>query len=277
MRVIETIGGFKEAVSESARPIGLVPTMGALHAGHMALVQQARADNVTVAVSIFVNPVQFGPQEDYKIYPRPVDADLSKLEEAKIDLVLMPSKMEMYPNGFGTYVDVGLIGQRLEGKSRPSHFRGVATVVCKLLSITRPDRAYFGQKDGQQALIIKKLNSDLNLGAEIVVVPTVREVDGLALSSRNIYLSVDERRASTILRRALLAAQNLGTSDAREMRRVILETIDREPLAQVDYVSVADSTMLEELDRVNVPAIVSLAVWIGSVRLIDNILIGPSE
>ena len=157
------------------------------------------------------------------------------------------------------------------------HFRGVATVVCKLLSITRPDRAYFGQKDGQQALIIKKLNADLNLGAEILVVPTVREVAGLALSSRNIYLNADERRAATVIRRALLNAQTLGTSDAREIRRVILEMIDREPLAQVDYVSVADSTMLEELDRVNVPAIVSLAVWVGSVRLIDNIQIGPGE
>ena len=277
MRVIQSIGEFREAVSASARPLGLVPTMGALHAGHMALVQQARVDNATVAASVFVNPAQFGPHEDYATYPRPIDADLSKLEEAQVDLILMPSERDMYPDGFGTYVDVGPLGERLEGESRPGHFRGVATVVCKLLSIARPDRAYFGQKDGQQAIVIGRLNADLNLGAEIVVVPTVREADALALSSRNVNLGAAERKAATVLRRALWLARDLGTSDGEEMRQGMLETIENEPLARADYVSVADATTLEELDTVNGRALVSLAVWIGDVRLIDNIVIEPSE
>ena len=277
MRVIETIGEFRKTVSASARPLGLVPTMGALHAGHMALVRQARIDNATVAASIFVNSAQFGPDEDYATYPRPIDADLSKLEDAQVDLVLMPSAREMYPDGFGTYVDVGPIGERLEGESRPGHFRGVATVVCKLLSIARPDRAYFGQKDGQQAMVIRRLNADLNLGAEIVVVPTVREADGLALSSRNVNLGTAERKAAGVLHRALRLARDLGTSDGGEMRQGMLETIDGEPLARTDYVSVADAKTLEELDTVNGAAMMSLAVWIGDVRLIDNLLIEPGE
>ena len=256
------------------RTLGLVPTMGFLHEGHMTLVRRARAENSTLAVSVFVNPTQFGPHEDLATYPMDMDSDLSKLEDAGVDLVLAPSADEVYPKGFDTYVDVGRIAERLESAARPGHFRGVATVVCKLLAIARPDKAYFGQKDAQQSLVVERLNADLNLGAEIVVVPTVREPDGLALSSRNAYLGPEERKAATVLYRSLLLARNLGSTDAEETRGRMRALIESEPLAQVDYVSVADASTLEELDRISGAALVSLAVRIGKVRLIDNVLLG---
>ena len=274
MKVITTVDTARDQVRGASRPLGLVPTMGALHDGHMALVRRARSENATLAVSVFVNSTQFGPQEDYSTYPRDMDSDMSKLEAAEVDLLFAPSVGEMYPEGFGTYVDVGPIADRLEGRSRPSHFRGVATVVSKLLALVRPDRAYFGQKDAQQYLVVNQLNADLGFGAEIVVVPTVREADGLALSSRNAFLGPEERRAATVLYRSLRLAEELETRDAEQIRRRMRALIEREPLARVDYVSVADSATLEELDTVGGPALVSLAVRIGETRLIDNTTIG---
>jgi pantoate--beta-alanine ligase len=273
MRVLDTVDGFRREVSKLERPLGLVPTMGALHAGHMSLVERARAESATLAVSVFVNPSQFGPAEDYATYPRDTEADLARLESAGADLVFAPATEEMYPAGFDTYVDIGRIGEGLEGAARPGHFRGVATVVCKLLSTVRPDRAYFGQKDAQQAAVVRRLNSDLNLGAEIVVCPTVRERDGLASSSRDIYLSPDERKAATVLFRALSLALDLGGTDAEEVRRLMAKVIDSEPIARTDYVSVADPETFEELDEIRGEALASLAVHIGKTRLIDNMLI----
>ena len=277
MRLFETVADLTGAFDGARRPLGLVPTMGFLHQGHMALVSRARSECATVAVSIFVNPAQFGPQEDLDIYPRDLPGDLSGLKSSGVDLVFAPSVEEMYPEGFGTYVDVGPVGELLEGKSRPGHFRGVATVVCKLLALTRPDLAYFGQKDGQQSVIVKRLNADLNLGAEIVIVPTVREHDGLAVSSRNVFLGPDERKAAPVLHRALRLARDLKTTDAGELKRRMLEFIQNEPLARVDYVSVADPHTLEEISHVAGSALVSAAVRFGNVRLIDNITLGETE
>ena len=273
MKTIERIDAFRAEYAKLTRPLGLVPTMGALHEGHMSLVRRARQENATAVVSIFVNPAQFGPGEDFMSYPRDMDADLTRLDGAGVDVVFAPTAGEMYPDGFDTHVDVGRIAERLEGEARPGHFRGVATVVCKLLSIVRPDRAYFGSKDAQQGLVIQRLNADLDLGAEIVMCPTLREPDGLALSSRNAYLDADERRAATVLYRALSLARSMRGRPAKAIRAAMLEVLEAEPLASVDYVSVADAATLEELEAVDRPALVSLAVRIGSTRLIDNIVI----
>ena len=273
MKIYETADAFRASCAAAERPLGLVPTMGALHAGHRSLLDRARLDSSTLAATIFVNPTQFGPSEDFTEYPRDRDRDLAMMDEAGVDLLFTPSTEEIYPKGFDTSIDVGRIAKRLEGEHRPGHFLGVATVVCKLLSIARPDRAYFGQKDAQQSLVIKRLNADLNLGAEIVVCPTIREPDGLALSSRNKYLSPPERKAATVLYRSLKLAQDLETSDANKIRRRMRDLIDGEPLANVDYVSVADAETLDELDVVDRPALVSVAVHVGATRLIDNILV----
>ena len=227
-------------------------------------------------MSIFVNPTQFGPNEDFSSYPRDMDADLAKLEGAGVDLVFAPTVDEVYPTGFDTHVDVGRIGARLEGEHRAGHFQGVATVVCKLLAIVRPDRAYFGQKDAQQCLVVKRLNADLNLGAEIVVCPTVRDTDGLALSSRNVYLSAAERIAALSLHKSLLQARELhrvGVRDADEIRARMRRLIGEQPLASIDYISIADAQDLTELDRIDAAALVSLAVRIGKTRLIDNVIL----
>jgi pantoate--beta-alanine ligase len=277
MKVIDTVAGFRAVHQETGRPLGLVPTMGCLHEGHLALVRRARSDNATVAVSIFVNPAQFGlPYDDFSTYPRDMESDLSKLREEGVDLVFAPSVEEIYPCGFETSVDVGPIADKLEGKSRPGHFTGVATVVCKLLFIVRPDRAYFGQKDAQQCLVVQRLTADLELGAEIVVVPTVREADGLALSSRNSLLDTEDKRAALVLYRSLCLARELwrqGEGDAEQIRRQMRSLIESEPLARIDYLSIAHSESLEELEIIDGPALVSLAVWIGQARLIDNILL----
>jgi len=275
MKVVSTIAEVRAEISDLPRPLGLVPTMGFLHEGHMSLVRRAGSDNSSLVVSVFVNPAQFGPQEDYGSYPRDMEADLRRLDDAAVDLVFAPSVEEIYPEGFDTYVDVGKIAKRLEGASRPDHFKGVATVVCKLLAIVRPDRAYFGQKDAQQCLVIRQLSVDLNLGAEIVVGPTVREHDGLALSSRNAYLSPREREAALVLHKSLCLANNLGTLDAEKIRQKMRALIEHEPLAEIDYVSVADADTLEELQYVNGPALVSLAVRVGKARLIDNFILQP--
>ncbi len=274
MRVITTIDKFRAAISGLSRPLGLVPTMGSLHNGHMSLINRARNENATLVVSVFVNPSQFGPQDNYASYPRNLDKDLTKLGEAGVDLVLAPSTEEMYPTGSHTRVDVGKISNRLEGASRPNHFVGVATVVTKLLSIVRPDTAYFGQKDAQQDLVIRQLNADLNLGAQIVLCPTVREPDGLALSSRNTALNTNERRAAVVLYRALSVAMDMSTGDAEPMRRRMREIIESEPLATLDYVSITDPQTLDELDKVAGPALALVATWIGQTRLIDNMIIG---
>ena len=266
----------RAACLRSPRPLGLVPTMGLLHDGHMALVQKCRSDNKYAVASIFVNPAQFSPQEDFSTYPRDLDADMAKLEEAGVDLVFAPSVDEVYPEGFATFVDVGPLGEMLEGKFRPGHFRGVATVVCKLLSVVRPDRAYFGQKDAQQCLVVEALSRDLDLGAEIVVVPTVRDPDGLALSSRNAYLGERERTAALLLSASLDLAKEIwlrGGTDSGQVKDRMRALIEGNPLARIDYISIADGHTLEELDQLRRSALVSLAVHIGKTRLIDNVVL----
>lgn len=251
--------------------------MGALHAGHLSLVREARKASDAVFVSIFVNPTQFGPNEDYASYPRHLERDIQLLSQEGVDFVFTPSPAEMYPEGFDTWVDVRAVTERLEGASRPGHFRGVATVVLKLLNIVQPARAYFGRKDAQQLVVVRKLVRDLNLDVEIVAVETVREPDGLAMSSRNAYLSPEERKAAVVLWQALTLAREMwtrGTRDAAAFRIRMRELIEDEPLARVDYVSVADPETLQELDRIQGTALVSLAVHIGRTRLIDNITLG---
>lgn len=280
MRVIETVAELRSWRRSISGTLGLVPTMGYLHAGHLALVQRARAENAQVAVSIFVNPTQFGPGEDYDRYPRDTERDLVLLREAGVDVVYMPTPDEMYPPGFDTAIDVGGITARLEGASRPHHFRGVATVVAKLFNQVQPDRAYFGQKDAQQLLVVRKMVRDLDLPVEIVPVPTVREPDGLALSSRNVALTPAERTAALSLSRGLFTAQDryrAGERDADVLRAVVSEHLAAEPLVEPDYVSLADAETLEELTVVDRPALLSLAARIGQTRLIDNVLLGDES
>ena len=278
MQVIETVADFRAVERSCPRPLGLVPTMGYLHEGHLSLVRRARADNATAAASIFVNPTQFAESEDLSTYPRDMEGDLEKLRREDVDLVFAPSASEVYPPGFDTAIDVGAIASRLEGEHRPGHFTGVATVVCKLLTITRPDNVYFGQKDAQQCLVIKRLNADLNLGANVVVMPTVRDPDGLALSSRNAYLTPEDRQAALSLSRALRFAETMcgeGIRDAATLRTQMTMVLNTEPSASIDYISIADAETLEELATIDRPALVSLAVRIGAVRLIDNVTLSP--
>ena len=273
MQVIETIAELRALRQQLSGTVGFVPTMGYLHQGHLALVKRARMENSAVIVGIYVNPAQFGPREDFASYPRDPNQDLELLRGERADIVLVPSDAEMYPPQFSSWIDVEKVTERLEGASRPGHFRGVATVVAKLLNIVQPSRAYFGQKDAQQVMVIKRMVADLNMGLEIVVVPTVRESDGLAMSSRNIYLSPEERQAATVLFKALTLARQLGggeEKDAEEIRRQMISLIENEPLARIDYVSIADAETLEELSFVDRPALASLAVRIGKTRLIDN-------
>ena len=277
MKVVETIAEMRKLRRELAEPVGFVPTMGYLHEGHLELVRRARAENPSVVVSIFVNPTQFGPKEDYLTYPHDIPRDLAMLETVKTDIVFMPSAAEMYPSYFNSWVDVEKVTERLEGAIRPGHFRGVATVVAKLFNIVQPTRAYFGQKDAQQVTVIKRMVADLNMNLEIVTVPTVREADGLAMSSRNTYLKPEERKAAVVLWQSLKLAQQLwsqGEKDAEKIRQQMIALIQKQPLAErIDYVSIADAETLEELDEVKPPALVSLAVKIGKPRLIDNIVL----
>jgi len=276
VQVVKTIAELRKIRRCLTGSVGFVPTMGYLHEGHLALVKHARAENAIVVVSIFVNPTQFGPSEDLGTYPRDLDRDLKLLEKEKADIVFVPSDVEMYPPEFSTWVDVEKVTERLEGASRPGHFRGVATVVAKLFNIVQPTKAYFGQKDAQQAIVIKRMVVDLDTDIEIVVVPTVRESDGLAMSSRNTYLSPEERQAATVLFRALSLARRLwqgGEEDADKIRYEMKSLIAKEPLAQIDYVSIADANTLKELEEIDCPALASLAVRIGRTRLIDNILL----
>lgn len=273
VRAVSEMGELRRQLSSS---VGFVPTMGYLHEGHLSLVRQAKAENSSVVVSIYVNPAQFGASEDLVAYPRDLNRDLALLEEEEADIVFVPPDEEMYPSGFSTWVDVERVSECLEGESRPGHFRGVATICVKLFNIAQPARAYFGQKDAQQVIVIKRMVSDLNMNLDIVVVPTVRESDGLAISSRNIYLRPDERQSAAVLFGALSLAKELwqdGERDADIIRRQMISHIQKEPLARIDYVSIADSTTLEELEHIEYMALVSLAVRIGRARLIDNIIL----
>ncbi len=276
MVVAATLPDLRAARAALPGPLGLVPTMGALHAGHRSLVRRARAECASVGVSIFVNPTQFGPGEDLSKYPRPLQADLAMLEAEGVDLVWTPTPEVMYPPGFQTWVTVEGVTRGLEGAHRPGHFRGVATVVAKLFNAFTPDRAYFGQKDAQQAVVVRQMVRDLGFPLEVVVCPTVREPDGLALSSRNRYLNPQERAAATVLYRALAAARTAceaGERDGDELRRIMSSAIAAEPLVRPDYVSAAAPETLEELVRVEGGVLLSLAVRIGSTRLIDNMLL----
>ena len=277
MQVAATIAEMRALRRAMAGDVGFVPTMGYLHEGHLALVRAAREQNRHVVVSIFVNPTQFGPDEDFERYPRDEERDLALLRDERVDAVFMPSMEEMYPPGASTFIDVEGVTEMLEGAHRPGHFRGVATVVATLFNIVQPRRAYFGRKDAQQLVVVRKLIRDLHREIEIVAVPIVREPDGLAMSSRNAYLSPAEREAALVLSRALRRAEELfasGERDAERLRAAMRELIAEEPLAQVDYVSVADPDTLRDLDRIERSALASLAVCIGKTRLIDNVTLG---
>jgi pantoate--beta-alanine ligase len=276
MQIAKNIAEMKAMRMKSLGSVGFVPTMGYLHQGHLALVKQARDENSAVVVSIFVNPTQFGPSEDFKSYPRNTERDLAMLQKEKTDIIFMPSAEEMYPEGFNSWVEIEKVTDRLEGSHRPGHFKGVATIVAKLFNIVEPTRAYFGQKDAQQALVIKKMVTDLNMNLKVIVAPTVRESDGLAMSSRNVYLNSEERQAATILFKALTLAQNLrekGEMHADTVRGHMTSLISREPLAKIEYISIADAQTLEELAEIDRPAVASLAVRFGKTRLIDNIVL----
>ena len=276
MKIVEKIDEMRQVRRQLTEPVGFVPTMGYFHEGHLSLVRRARAEDPSVVVSIFVNPTQFGPQEDFDRYPRDIQRDLALLEKEKTDIVFMPSVAEMYTAQFNSWVEVDKLTERLEGASRPGHFRGVTTVCAKLFNIVQPTKAYFGQKDAQQAIVIKKMVADLNMNLEIVTLPTVREPDGLAMSSRNTYLNPKQRQAAVVLYQALTLAQKLwsqGEKDAGRLRQEMTALIQKQPLANIDYVSIADAETLDELDKVTPPALASLAVRFGSTRLIDNIVL----
>jgi len=278
MRRLTRIDEVRSWRRERAGTVGLVPTMGALHAGHLSLVDAARRENDRVVVSVFVNPTQFGPREDYARYPRDLRKDEALLERARADAVFAPSVEAMYPPRMETTVDVGSVAVPLEGERRPGHFRGVATVVLKLLGIATPDRAYFGEKDAQQLAIVRRLVADLDVPVEIRACPIVREPDGLALSSRNAYLSPAERRAAAVLFRALRAAEEAwraGERHGHALEDAMKTTLQREALARVDYAAVADPVSFRAVDVAEGPVRLLLAVYVGETRLIDNLLLAP--
>jgi pantoate--beta-alanine ligase len=277
MHVFKEISEIRSARRQDPhRTWGLVPTMGFLHDGHLSLVRKARSQNDCVGVSIFVNPMQFNDARDLESYPRALDRDLLLLQDLQVDLVWVPDKELVYPEHFQTSVEVAEISRRLEGTSRPGHFRGVTTVVTKLFNVFQPHRAYFGQKDAQQVAVIKQMARDLDFDVDIITCPTIREPDGLALSSRNAHLSPDERQEAVCLYLALTAAATAyhkGQKDAGVLRRIMTETVETRARADIDYVSVAATDTLTELDEVGEDALLSLAVRIGKVRLIDNLLL----
>lgn len=267
---------MRNARAQLPGPVGLVPTMGFLHEGHLSLVRQSRRVCTSVVVTIFVNPTQFGPNEDLESYPRDIPRDLSLLDAEGVDLVWMPTPEILYPSDFQTWVTVDGLTQSLEGTFRPGHFRGVTTVVAKLFNAVNPHKAYFGQKDAQQSIVIKQMVRDLNLPIEIVICPTIRESDGLAMSSRNHYLNAGERQAATVLFWALQTAKSAfedGERDAGHLQQILSETIQAEPIAKLQYASIADPVTLLELEHVEADALFSLAVFIGNTRLIDNFLL----
>ena len=272
-RIVRTRADLGEALRDAPRPIGLVPTMGWLHDGHRALMERARASDATAVVTIFVNPRQFNVADDFMQYPRNEARDIGICEAEGIDIVFAPGPSEVYPPGFDTVVTVGAVARPLEGAARPGHFDGVATVVAILFDLVGADHAYFGQKDAQQVMVIRRMALDLAIGTEVIACPTVREPDGLALSSRNVHLSAPERAAAAVLHRALVAAHSrweAGERSGDALRTTMRDELEREPLASIDYVSVADGETLAELDRVDGPVLLSLAVRFGTTRLIDN-------
>jgi pantoate--beta-alanine ligase len=266
---------------EQDRTIGLVPTMGALHEGHLSLVREARRMCDVVVVSVFVNPTQFGPSEDYEHYPRDLTKDTAILTDYNVDYIFAPNAEEIYPKDFSTYVNVGGLSKLLEGESRPGHFRGVATVVAILINTVRPDFAFFGQKDAQQSLIIKRMVRDLAFDTEIVVLPTVREDSGLAISSRNLYLDAEEQQSAAVIHRALLQAKELfkrGERHAGKLAETVRTTIETEPRLRVDYVSVVDAETLEKLDKLDErPTLIAVAAYVGKTRLIDNTILNKAK
>jgi pantoate--beta-alanine ligase len=277
MQIITSLPDLRTARLSLTGRVGLVPTMGYLHEGHLSLVSRAKAENEHAIVTIFVNPTQFGANEDLSKYPRDLERDLSLLRPLGVEVVWTPSAEVMYPPGYQTWVEVEALTNPLEGAMRPGHFRGVTTVVAKLFNATQPNKAYFGQKDAQQAAVIRRMAVDLNFPLEVVVCPTAREADGLAMSSRNKYLNEAERKAATVLFRSLSAAKDLyesGERNAETIRRKMKETLEAEPLAQMQYVSCADYDTLEELDEVKGKALLSMAVFLGKTRLIDNVVLG---
>ena len=277
MQTLTTLVELRAARQALPGPVGFVPTMGYLHAGHISLTRRARAECASVVASIFVNPTQFGPNEDLEKYPRDLPRDLAQLETTGVELVWTPSPEDMYLPGFQTWVSVDGLTRRLEGEVRPGHFRGVTTIVTKLFNAVGPDKAYFGQKDAQQTAVIRQMVKDLNFPVEIVVCPIVREPDGLAMSSRNVYLNPEERQAAMVLFRSLSAAKaayDAGERQAEKLRAIVREIVASEPLARLQYVSCADYDTLEELETVSWKALLSMAVYFGKTRLIDNFVIG---
>jgi pantoate--beta-alanine ligase len=277
MQVARSVAGMKKLRRECAGSVGLVPTMGYLHEGHLQLAMRAKSENAVAVATIFVNPTQFGPGEDFKSYPRDLDRDLSLLEKVRADIVFVPTDTDMYPADYDTRVEVAGITAKLEGKSRPSHFQGVTTVCNKLFNIIQPDRAYFGQKDAQQVIVIQKMVYDLNMNLEVIVCPTVRESDGLAMSSRNTYLNGEERVSAVVLYKSLCMAKDMydsGERDAAVIRQAMRNLISGEPAAKIDYISIADAATLDEADIIGGKVLVSLAVRLGKPRLIDNIFLG---
>ena len=277
MDIVHSFADLRRIRSSLPSPVGLVPTMGFLHEGHLSLVDLARDQNSSVITTIFVNPTQFGPQEDLEAYPRDIPRDIKLLEERGVDLVWIPDNEAMYPPGFQTWVTVEDVTKPLEGKMRPGHFRGVTTIVAKVFVAVQPDKAYFGQKDAQQVVVLRRLVYDLNFPIDIVVAPIVREPDGLAMSSRNVYLNSSERQAATVLFKALKTAEDAfadGNHDADQLRGLLSKIINREELANPQYVSCADLETLDELTGEISSGLLSLAVYFGKTRLIDNILVG---
>lgn len=277
MITVKSISDLRHSRADYPSPVGLVPTMGFLHDGHLSLVERAREECASVVVSIFVNPTQFGPQEDYGAYPRDIPQDLEQLKQHGVDLVWIPETEQLYPPGFQTWVKVDELSHHLEGEMRPGHFQGVTTIVTKLFNAVQPDKVFFGQKDAQQTIIVKRLVKDLNIPVEIVVCPIIREIDGLAMSSRNVYLDPDERLAAPVLFLALKTAESAfqnGVDDADRLREIVVDTIKGEPLAATQYVSCAHPDTLEELSGPIQQGLLSMAVKFGKTRLIDNILIG---
>jgi pantoate--beta-alanine ligase len=283
MRTIATIAGMKAAVAElkaQGRSIGFVPTMGYLHEGHLSLVRECRKRADITVVSIFVNPLQFGPQEDFRRYPRDPERDASLLEKEGVDILFLPEDAEMYPEGYRTSVEVASLQDKLCGRTRPGHFRGVATVVLKLFNIVRPDFAFFGQKDAQQVIVLRRMVEDLNADVEIRARPTVRDPDGLAMSSRNTYLNAEERQAALVLFRGLEEARRMfekGERAASPIRERLLSAIAAEPLARVDYVEIVNPSSLEPVEWIDGQALVALAVYVGKTRLIDNAILGSAR
>jgi pantoate--beta-alanine ligase len=280
MEIIRDIAALRTKIKEARRQgqtIGFVPTMGYLHRGHLSLLHKAREENGLTVLSIFVNPLQFGVGEDYEEYPRDLEGDAAQAATAGCDIIFAPSVREMYPQGYATFVEVERLTEELCGASRPGHFRGVTTVVTKLFNIVTPDRAYFGQKDAQQALVIRRMARDLNMDLDVAIMPTVREADGLAMSSRNTYLTQEEREQAVILSRSLqMAADKIreGEHSTAQIISLITENISTAPLAKIDYVGIVDTAEVKPVETITGPVLIALAVRFGKTRLIDNIIVG---